>query len=630
MPSNVVVNFGVNVGASGTIDVFGQAQPSYIGCNVLIASLPLPVTDLYNVSDALFKFIGSNDSILGARDLSFTTSSNTVSADITAILNNSFNCSNSLPFSSAKYNNMYNTQANFGNVAVAYYADKLFGHLAATAAIDNDSSIVTYMTGAGAGTANIGNILTSAMYNMSDSNVTAIVKQVLSQDASRAKAQDNDLQAPTTYQPLQFINGDVIFFSVTIQPPTVTYANSSAQQYKPSAAIGTSTFLIAANVGTSGGGPSPVTSVTLSIVNSKLVATDSNGADVPLMSLTNITTSDATVATVNIMTAEIFNAGSGTTTFSAEYGVIPVNSVSYTLSPTSVSFVIGDTTVNNGGSITLSSATTLIVRDNYGKNVTIDATLTPSTNVAISGQGTYTITPISAAVAQTFSVTYSGITSSISITTVASSITLWDGANQVTSSVTMDDLTVELMLTAKDNFGNDVTADASWSRTNNGTDSIFNVTTVATSSDEFNNNNTVPTINAGTKGVVSKLAPGQDVLTVTYANLTVSTTVIVSPYLRTYWAVVPEKTYRVMGSGDGLGLNVDSWSGSAWTQLTAANVLWSTLNAAVVMFNVGGNIVSSTTGPEATIVVQNAAAGAIGTVKTTLGGVNGVFQVVHS
>ena len=50
--SNVVVNFGINANASGSVNVFGSGTtPSLTGLDMIIADITLPVSDFYATSN---------------------------------------------------------------------------------------------------------------------------------------------------------------------------------------------------------------------------------------------------------------------------------------------------------------------------------------------------------------------------------------------------------------------------------------------------------------------------------------------------------------------------------------------------------------------------------------------------
>lgn len=241
MSCNVVVNLSVNANASGTIDIFGQTAP--VATNYLIADYKIPASSLYTpaTSNGLFSFVGSNgnlDGITGNFNATFAPYSvGTLMTNISNVIAGSMNCSNAAPYSDAKYAHAYDTQANFGYVALGTYAHTLFGHVAATAAIDNDTTFVANMIGNAAGVPAHAKIATLLNSNIATTDPTAIVKQVIGQDASRARLVDNDGYTPvTSTQGLQFIAGDVIFMNVTLNAPTVTVASgASAQQYTTAA-----------------------------------------------------------------------------------------------------------------------------------------------------------------------------------------------------------------------------------------------------------------------------------------------------------------------------------------------------------------------------------------------------------
>ncbi len=227
--SNVVVNFNINANASGTIDVFGQQVTSMT--NFLIANVNIPASNFYTGSNsALLTFQGSNLDGIQAQLVSnyAPLTSGAIMNSINSVIGGSMDCSNAAPYNAAGYANAYNTQSNFGYVALGAYAHQLFGHVAATAAIDNDSTFVGNMTGntlSNAAHAKIAAILTSNIAALTVPAATAIAKQVIGQDASRAMTVDNDGVTPVPDpQPLKWIAGDVIFMTVTLNAPTVTIA----------------------------------------------------------------------------------------------------------------------------------------------------------------------------------------------------------------------------------------------------------------------------------------------------------------------------------------------------------------------------------------------------------------------
>ena len=237
MPS-VSVNLDVTIDASGSLSVFGQAAPTMN--NVLRATVDLPASDLYRGQDnSLVKFHGYSsggvDDISGVRDLSFNFVGD-MESDLKTVLSGIFDASGATPFSA--YGSDYHSVPNFGYVALGSYAHSLFGHVQATAAIDNDLAFVAKMIGDGVSDAALNKALAAAIYGLSDTKCTAIAKQVIGQDASRARAEDNDLNSPNYYQALEFKTGDVVYMSITLQRPGVSVSGAvGAQQSAPAASL---------------------------------------------------------------------------------------------------------------------------------------------------------------------------------------------------------------------------------------------------------------------------------------------------------------------------------------------------------------------------------------------------------
>jgi hypothetical protein len=241
---NVSVNFNVTVDASGNVSVF--SQPSTTLQDTIVATVPLPKSTLYKGADnSLIKFqdaAGNVNDIHAELDTVFTATALNKTAMTTgfnAIINGQFDCSGAAPFSSYLSTPSYYTRSNFGQVALGKYAHDLFGHVAATAAIDNDTGFVDAMNGNLDGQtpvhAKIATLLTNAIYLLDATKCTAIAKQVIGQDSSRAglpgTGEDNDRATPAGFQALEFKGGDTIYVQVKLLAPTVTV--TSGQQSTP-------------------------------------------------------------------------------------------------------------------------------------------------------------------------------------------------------------------------------------------------------------------------------------------------------------------------------------------------------------------------------------------------------------
>jgi hypothetical protein len=195
--------------------------------NIIVASQTLPVSSLYNSTDnGLLRFkqlsLNSND-ITAERNISFTTTEATIANNIKAVINASFDCSAATPF--INYTNQYHTQSSFGSVSLSAYAHSLFGHVAATAAIDNDTAFVNYINNDTISDAALNKSLANALYNISSETSTYIAKQVIGQDASRAKNENNE----DDWQAVEFKSGDIIYMSIRLLQPLVTISNNSQQ-----------------------------------------------------------------------------------------------------------------------------------------------------------------------------------------------------------------------------------------------------------------------------------------------------------------------------------------------------------------------------------------------------------------
>jgi hypothetical protein len=228
--TNVTVNLDVTVDATGNISVFGQA-PSVME-NVIVANTQLPVTNFYkNSDDSLIRFQGATingtETILGFLDQNFTGTSESSSNDLKQVLNGTFNCANATPFADYPTND-YKTQNSFGDLSLASYAHSLFGHVAATAAISNDTELISKMNGDGVNDAQLNIKLANAIRSLSNDKCGAIARQIIGQDASRAHNYDNDSNTPNLTQALEFRGGDIIYVSIRLQEPTVSVSNNVA------------------------------------------------------------------------------------------------------------------------------------------------------------------------------------------------------------------------------------------------------------------------------------------------------------------------------------------------------------------------------------------------------------------
>ena len=253
----VSVNLGVEVDVSGNITVFGQPTPAV--SNLVVAeSVRIPVGALCTFTNGLIEFWEPSDALGELRAALATTQSRNyklllpaLAQGIHNVLIAPLNASAATPFSHSMYaaDGNYRNPANFGKLALGSYAHYLFGHVHATAAITNDQAIMTaindmpgdstapfdeanaalWSTGIPT-SANIARRLVNALVTgdaltSTTGNLLSIVKQVLGQDASRAKGIDNTEGLPNIRQHLRFIAGDKIYFNIKLARPTMSVSN---------------------------------------------------------------------------------------------------------------------------------------------------------------------------------------------------------------------------------------------------------------------------------------------------------------------------------------------------------------------------------------------------------------------
>jgi hypothetical protein len=224
---SVIVNFDVNTDTSGAINVFSQTAPNVN--NMVLATTALPKSVLYNgPGNGLIKFQGVDNNIVAVLDSGFTTSETTIRDALHLVIRSALNAMNAAPYNTLvggvrKYTDAaHYILPSFGALALGAYAHYLFGHVQATAAIDNDTIFIEKMNGIEEGTARIPNGLANQIKTLNESKSLAIAKQVIGQDVSRAINVDNDINTPSTWQTLEFRTGDSVFFAVVLKTPQVT------------------------------------------------------------------------------------------------------------------------------------------------------------------------------------------------------------------------------------------------------------------------------------------------------------------------------------------------------------------------------------------------------------------------
>ena len=163
LPAHVAVsvNFNVEIDAESKVQLFGETFVAPL--NVIVAEYEIPATalyeedasgaslagliELYEPSDAQgdikCTLAHTNSSAAGGPNLTgfYKVAAKRLARGFAQMLCGNFDCSGAAPYDESKYDGIaaYQTQRDFGRVALGMMAHYLFGHVDATAAITNDS-----------------------------------------------------------------------------------------------------------------------------------------------------------------------------------------------------------------------------------------------------------------------------------------------------------------------------------------------------------------------------------------------------------------------------------------------------------------------------------------------------------
>ena len=253
--SNVPVQvfMEVAIDLSGNVDVLGAARPTLyqiVKCTAGIRQNSLHLGDSSGILE--FWENGTNDTTRenieavisstarNAADASFNTFedfSGALYADLSGIFCNSAAAATNLnavaaaPFSASAYSpagtavDAYTKFKTLGDMMLAWAAHYAFGHVAATAAIDNDVQIIKRFNS----DLNVPRLFLDAIAALSKEKATRIARSVIAQDPERALNMDNNALAPFQHQALRFRAGDLLYLRINMAQWTVTdnYTNSS-------------------------------------------------------------------------------------------------------------------------------------------------------------------------------------------------------------------------------------------------------------------------------------------------------------------------------------------------------------------------------------------------------------------
>lgn len=244
MGKAVKVNLRAEIEADGQVNIFEGAD--LISGNLVVAEEGLSAASLYraDTSEGLIQFweplsapgdISGEFTVDGEGAARGNTKGDEVAQDLLedlhAALVGQLDAHEAQPF--ARFTDAaYNKFAGIGKMALAYAADRLFGHPAATAAITNDAAIIASMendasnnefspamSAAVPANAKLARRLVESMlFKGTPTEVAAraraIVAAVVGQDSDRARGQDNNMPAPEEKQILRFYPGDEVYFQI--------------------------------------------------------------------------------------------------------------------------------------------------------------------------------------------------------------------------------------------------------------------------------------------------------------------------------------------------------------------------------------------------------------------------------
>lgn len=296
----VSVNFNVEITAEGELQIGGEI--TQLLQNVVSAQYALPVNTLYDNANNVglielwepsadpdnIKAQLANSTTADGPDFAgkYQEAAKRLVKGIQKVLVDEIDCKNASPFNNVKYDGIveYQTQRDFGRVALSTYAHYLFGHVDATAAISNDIAFQQAMLslpGAGgaaavaedadeiirydafdltevndnnveawtenaneddamlakrlvlailkkgfAGADLTGSIVESDVNTATSDSIANIVKQVVGQDASRLTHVDNNQRTKDKHQLLRFYPNDVIYMNIKLSPPLIVLGSS--------------------------------------------------------------------------------------------------------------------------------------------------------------------------------------------------------------------------------------------------------------------------------------------------------------------------------------------------------------------------------------------------------------------
>ena len=224
---SVTVSLRVVLDLSANVQLFGYPADSTV--NPIYCVTTMPAADISGLfaffeidSSGISGELGSN-----AAAGSGAGSAAAVAADFAAAAGDSTKAETNLDASGAatfsSYPGTYSSYSSLGDVALAWAAHTMFGHPDATAAIDNDTVVVSTINGV------LASKLRAAILALPQAELTALVNSVVGQDSSRG-GQGIDNNDPAHPHPLAMFAGDTIIVRVQFNDFTTTNANNNQKE----------------------------------------------------------------------------------------------------------------------------------------------------------------------------------------------------------------------------------------------------------------------------------------------------------------------------------------------------------------------------------------------------------------
>lgn len=244
--ANVQVFMEVAIDLSGNVDVLGAAQPTLYQVvsttnGIHVGSLYSsdisgilefwePTGELESLSESLEACISSTTRPNSSADASFNTFedfSGALYLDLSGVfcsssaLATNLDATKAVPFNAGAYTsppvNEYNKFKTLGHMMLAWAAHYAFGHVAATAAIDNDTQIIKRFNI----DLDVPRLFMNQIAALNKEKCSRIARSVIAQDPERALNMDNSALYPHQHMALRFRQGDKLYLRVNMAQWTV-------------------------------------------------------------------------------------------------------------------------------------------------------------------------------------------------------------------------------------------------------------------------------------------------------------------------------------------------------------------------------------------------------------------------